>query len=65
MPFHESTGYICGEVITFYPPGIPLICPGEVITQELIDYCKMMQQSGLKVVGPNDASLTTIQVVAE
>lgn len=65
MQFHESAGCICGEMITFYPPGIPLICPGEVITQELIDYCKMMQQSGLKVVGPNDASLTTIQVVAE
>lgn len=63
--FDASSGLICGEVITFYPPGIPIVCPGEVITQELIDYCKTMKKNGLKVVGPEDASLTTIQVVCE
>ena len=63
--FDDAVGFICGEMITFYPPGIPLICPGEAITQELIDYCKTMQAAGLKVVGPDDATLHMIQVVKQ
>jgi len=61
--FMKAAGCIAAEVITFYPPGIPIICPGEEITQEIIDYAKTMQRIGLKVVGPVDASLQTIKVI--
>ena len=49
----------------FYPPGIPVVCPGEELTQEVLDYIQAMQRLGLKVVGPQDAALQTIRVIKE
>ena len=63
LPLEESVGKICGEQVSFYPPGIPVLLPGEVITKEIIAYCKMMKDLGLPVSGPADGSLKTIRVV--
>ncbi len=63
VALEESVGEICGEQVSFYPPGIPVLLPGEVITQEIIAYCKMMKSLGLPVSGPADGSLKTIRVV--
>ncbi|MBQ5624332.1 MAG: aminotransferase class I/II-fold pyridoxal phosphate-dependent enzyme [Phascolarctobacterium sp.] len=63
LPLEESAGKICGEQVSFYPPGIPVLLPGEVITKEIIAYCKMMKDLGLPVSGPADGSLKTIRVV--
>jgi arginine decarboxylase len=62
-PFEEAVGKISGESISFYPPGIPLIMPGEEIDAELIRYCRLMQARKLNVSGPRDASLETIEVI--
>jgi arginine/lysine/ornithine decarboxylase len=37
MPLQDAVGTICGELISVYPPGIPLICPGEVITAAFLE----------------------------
>lgn len=63
VDFSESTGMICAEIVTFYPPGIPILCPGEKITQEIIDYCQFLQQGGMHISGPEDCTLQTIKVV--
>lgn len=63
VALEESSGKICGEQVSFYPPGIPVLLPGEVITEEIIAYCKMMKNLGLPVSGPADGSLKTIRVV--
>lgn len=63
VALEESAGKICGEQVSFYPPGIPVLLPGEVITEEIIAYCKMMKDLGLPVSGPADGSLKTIRVV--
>ena len=63
VALEESAGKICGEQVSFYPPGIPVLLPGEVITPEIINYCKMMKSLGLPVSGPADGSLKTIRVV--
>jgi len=63
MPFKDATGLICAEIVTCYPPGIPLLCPGEVITQEMIEYCQRLQQGGMHISGPEDCTLKTIKVV--
>lgn len=63
VPFDHSAGMTCAEIVTFYPPGIPLLCPGERITQEIIDYCQLLQQGGMHVSGPEDYTLKTIKVV--
>ena len=49
----------------FYPPGIPILAPGDVIEPEAMYYIRSMQQLGLKVVGPADTTLKTIQIVRE
>lgn len=63
LPLEESVGKICGEQVSFYPPGIPVLLPGEIITEEIIAYGKMMKDLGLPVSGPADGSLKTIRVV--
>jgi arginine/lysine/ornithine decarboxylase len=49
----------------FYPPGIPILAPGDRIDQPAIDYIQSMQRLGLKVVGPEDTSLQKIKVVKD
>ncbi|MGL4796623.1 MAG: aminotransferase class I/II-fold pyridoxal phosphate-dependent enzyme [Paraclostridium sp.] len=59
----DSIGMICGEYIIPYPPGISLISPGEVITQEIIDYVLYCKQKGMNVNGVEDSSLETLLVL--
>ena len=63
VPFEQSIGRVCAEIVTFYPPGVPLICPGERITRNVLEQCRQMQEAGLHVSGPEDYMLKTIKVV--
>ena len=65
IPLSEAEGYICAEFIMVYPPGIPIFIPGEIITQDNIDYIQMNIEAGLPVQGPEDATLQTIRVIKE
>lgn len=38
MPIRDTKGHISGEFVMAYPPGIPILAPGEEITEEIIDY---------------------------
>ena len=59
------TGRICAETLTPYPPGIPVIAPGEEITQEIIDYLRLELKAGVRIQGPHDGELRVIRVVKE
>jgi len=63
IPFRESAGRICTEIVTPYPPGIPILCPGEEITQEIIDYLEVEINAGVHIQGPVDHLMNTIRVV--
>ena len=63
VDFAQAVGCVAAEQIMFYPPGIPLLCPGEELTTEILTYIRDMQRIGLKVVGPEDASLEHIRVI--
>lgn len=64
VSFTDAVGRVCAEYIIPYPPGIPLIAPGEVIRQEHIDYIKAVQaKSDLMTIFISEA--TTIRVVQE
>ena len=63
VPLEAAVGCVCGEQVSFYPPGIPVLLPGEVITREIVEYCKAMKHLGLPVSGPADSSLDSIRVV--
>jgi arginine decarboxylase len=60
----EAAGRICAEQITPYPPGIPVIIPGERITAELLDYLHSGLAAGMQLPDPADPSLGTIRVVS-
>ena len=61
----EAAGQICAEPVSFYPPGIPVILPGERFTDEIVAWCCLMKQQGLPVSGPADTSLQTVRVLEE
>jgi arginine decarboxylase len=63
VPFKKSAGRVCVEVITPYPPGIPILCPGERITQETIDYLRLELKAGVHIQGPVDEKLRTVRVL--
>ncbi len=65
VSFKKSAGRICAEVITPYPPGIPVISPGEEITPEIIDYLDLEKKAGVRMQGPYDSNLKRIRVVVE
>jgi lysine decarboxylase len=61
--FKDSKGRICAETISPYPPGIPVISPGEEITSEIIDYLSLELKAGVRMQGPFDKELKEIRVV--
>ncbi|MBV8246006.1 MAG: aminotransferase class I/II-fold pyridoxal phosphate-dependent enzyme [Candidatus Eremiobacteraeota bacterium] len=63
--FKQSKGRICAETISPYPPGIPVISPGEEITAEIIDYLSLELKAGVRMQGPFDKNLKHVRVVAE
>ena len=63
VPFLESRGKISGEYIIPYPPGTPIICPGEIITEEVIEYVEILKDMGLDIIGMSDKKLDTINVI--
>jgi len=62
VPLIESAGRICASSIIPYPPGIPLVCPGEEITEEVISYVKALREEGEKVMGITDRGDVTVGV---
>jgi arginine decarboxylase len=63
VPFKKSAGRICAEVVTPYPPGIPILCPGERISKETIEYLRLELRAGVHIQGPVDERLRTIRVL--
>ncbi|XP_057980253.1 uncharacterized protein LOC131166044 [Malania oleifera] len=58
----ESLGEICGELICPYPPGIPVLMPGEVITERGLDYLLQVRSKGALISGASDSLLSSIVV---
>ncbi|MGB9638482.1 MAG: aminotransferase class I/II-fold pyridoxal phosphate-dependent enzyme [bacterium] len=59
----DSVGLISSELITTYPPGIPIIIPGEIITKDIVEHIKNEIKFGGKITGFSDKSLKKIRVV--
>ncbi len=62
-PLEESVGRIVGEFAYLYPPGIPLIVPGEQITGQFIRNMRIYMEEGLYLQGLEDYTNETIRVV--
>lgn len=63
LPIEEAIGKISAEVIACYPPGIPVIYPGEKLTGEIIDYLITMREAGAHFQGCHDHQLGEIGII--
>ena len=59
----EASGRLCAELVCPYPPGIPLLMPGEIITTEAIEYLQQILIAGGTITGCNDPTGQTIQTI--
>ncbi len=63
IPINESSGKICGEFVMCYPPGIPILAPGEKITDEIIRYINYAKEKGCFMTGTQDMKIENINIV--
>ena len=63
VPLHKAAGCISGEFVMAYPPGIPILSPGEEITDEIIDYIQYSVEKGCSMQGMEDPTLETLNVL--
>ena len=65
VPINESSGMVCGEFVMCYPPGIPILAPGEKITDEIINYINYAKEKGCFMTGTQDMNMENINIVEE
>ncbi len=63
LPIRKTVGQICGEFVMCYPPGIPILAPGERITAEIVNYILYAKEKGCLLTGTEDMSVNHINVV--
>lgn len=63
LPIEQTTNCISAELVCPYPPGIPVLIPGEVVTPEAIDYLQKIETLGGYISGCADSSLKQLKVV--
>ncbi len=65
LPLKETTGRTCGEFVMSYPPGIPILAPGEMITQEIIEYINYAKDKGCSLQGTEDPDVESLNVLRD
>lgn len=63
VPLRAAVGRLAGEIVAPYPPGIPILCPGEEITPEIIEIIELLLAEKAEFHGPQDPELNLITVV--
>jgi lysine decarboxylase len=63
ISLQSAAGRTCAEMVMFYPPGIPLLMPGEAVTKETIEVCRHLLAAGAHPYA-SDTTLETVRVVA-
>ena len=63
LPIRETSGRICAEFVMCYPPGIPILAPGELITDEIIEYVLYAKEKGCSMQGTEDPAVEYLNVL--
>ncbi len=63
LEINKSSGRVCGEFVMCYPPGIPILAPGERITDEILHYIAYAKEKGCLLTGTEDINIEYIKVV--
>ncbi len=65
VPLRESIGRTIADMIMVYPPGIPILLPGEIVTLDNVQYIEESLHAGLPVQGPDDPTISLVRVVRQ
>lgn len=63
LPLAETAGRVCSEFVMCYPPGIPILAPGEQITPEILSYIRYAKEKGCSMTGPEDMAIERLNVM--
>jgi arginine/lysine/ornithine decarboxylase len=63
LPIEETEGRVCSEFVMCYPPGIPILAPGERITPEILQYIAYAREKGCQLTGPEDPTIMRLNVL--
>lgn len=63
LPLEQTAGRICSEFVMCYPPGIPILAPGEEITEDILDYIVYAKEKGCSMTGPEDPGIRHLNVL--
>jgi len=64
LPLQQCIGKVCTEFVMCYPPGIPILAPGEEVTKEVIAYIEYAKEKGCSLTGPEDMDITRLNIFA-
>ncbi len=65
LPLMETKGRVCSEFVMCYPPGIPILAPGEEITEQILAYIVYAKEKGCSMTGPEDTMIERLNVLKE
>lgn len=63
LPFSKAIGKVSTEFLMCYPPGIPILAPGEFVTPEIVSYLDYAKKKGFLIIGTEDMNLEKICVI--
>ncbi len=63
LPLMETEGKICSEFVMCYPPGIPILAPGERISKDILKYIEYAKIKGCNMTGPADPDIRYLNVI--
>ncbi|MCR5387808.1 MAG: aminotransferase class I/II-fold pyridoxal phosphate-dependent enzyme [Lachnospiraceae bacterium] len=64
VPIEQSVGLVCSEFVMCYPPGIPILAPGERITNDVLQYILYAKEKGCQMTGTEDPEINNLNVLA-
>ena len=63
VSLEKSLGRVSSEFVMCYPPGIPVLAPGEKITRDVLDYIRFAKEKGCSMTGPEDPGIGRLNVL--
>lgn len=63
LPIKDTKGKVCSEFVMCYPPGIPILAPGERITSDILNYIEYAKLKGCSMTGPEDSMIEHLNVL--
>jgi len=65
LPIGQTAGRVSAEFVMCYPPGIPILAPGERITEPILSYIRYAKKKGCQMTGPEDMNICRLNVMKE